>query len=1814
MYGHGNYAPQFGHGPSAPTPPFQQGPVAPPSPFQQGPPAPAPPVIQQGPLAPPSHVDQPALPHVYHHGPPNLPPLVQLGGTPSPLPPFVQKGPTEVPPPGMLNTGQPYLHMPSSLYGWSPMAPSYPTAQQKMHHLPPPVPHPPGPPPLTGPSHLEMIRAPLPPRVLPPPPSQGQILFRTPLQPPSLSRVQGLPHVRPPSPLPTSSFVPVTLAPFASFVHAPVEDAHPPYMPPPPPPPPPSSPPPLPLSPPSAASPLLCNLSARSSQILSSMTVAANLFHPSDTSLSSPEMTIDSVDKVVAPAQTIDDVSARDDYLNSEGGISCELDSLVEDDLSFKSQEVLDLPPPKPSEEKVHKIEVLCELITKNGPAFEDMARVKESENPEFAYLFGGESGSETAIAHEYFLWMKRKCCLESKLHNQSEQSDSSLRPLEIDFLMQPSSLIDADASDSPADSDMDMEGKFNLRHASSISDLLTVGMLNFFFVGRFLDDVIQSDNDNGVGHLIQGLKRELVSNCNEVLVVKEQLHKPQSSTELRQAKDVLSGSISCSGSSGLAEQEKEHDHSIFEMSFSGGHNLHSAGAADCTLDSSIRKSTSLLIKGGSPFRLIQDYASDDSAEDDDGPCLEDISPVSVSPTVAVGATGSHDDIGIDLDTNLHSRSVSGTKIGIKSFTESVMICPTSMPFTIPDVFPESQRAVESTVIASDTIGKLDELDYSNHENQTSSEQAAFHKAFQQKGALQGDVDIDPQNEKFQKENAKQASTLLKVDEFGRLIREGANDSDSDDSHYTGRRGKRGRSRSRSPQDSRSPSLWRRKEKRRRSRSWSPKNQRSRSKSPAFRRMNEFDGEKMRWERGQIADCLDFLKGRCYRGASCRYLHQDSTTSDAPRRYRSKQLQYLEVPPDSRESVLHGEIKNVLAKISVHEHDEVESHEIQPCLDLSESSTDAPKDRDLDKKREPGLVRDDLQPIISSEVGQLLVSVTDEVDQSVKSEGAAAQVQETQKVQQVQGDPTALLENENIQQPVEALRPLLVDSFPTEPAVDAEPQNLSGETSQGIPFNGVNLAIQPSQANISVLHSLPVLQTDDHHPHQIDSSLLSKSSPILTSRALPSQHPMNESTQPYLDRTSMSQPFPSESFAPQPLAPKELHPPSFPARDFLFQPSHLPPPPPFPQGINAHHALHPPQDFNFPPATTNFESLSAPVDGIPPYQFPLHNHHAPFPAPPTPSWTSLPPPPSYVNGMTPSPANQGPGYQSLQFHQNPMPPRNDFPQPLVRTYPAEQPTHSQGIELQPQTYPSMEEPHPLSLHVEDFRQKRFPIGNSLDQPFGGPSFIREEIFTHSARIEHNQFHPVHQQDYYLHPRHQPQDDVQNFQPLQNQRFTSPFPVQGSTPSSSVAQDTIHPLSVPFPSGTPTKQMQFFPDDNRPPREDFVTSSTVNPSYSQPRQISYGLQCSAPDSLSVHYGAPGKVDSSISRISWSHYNPFASTFDQPHGSSKFSSNASKQEIDSRHSTKYDSPFSSSHAPVDGQGIGGLGSRQMASPSDSSRPWGKILPRSGGSLRTAPSGELNDRGLPREPSAESFPGTMSQLGRQSTAGDQYDPLFDSLELSSNTLRKFDHVQEQGLANNVVDRSLAARVVSSDSDIMLKLGGSHRLLDVEENNKQKAGADAAVTKSPENDEFGETETDAEVGDVENGSPQPVDGKDWSHGIEIDQVQMPGKSKDSRSMKLFKIALADFAKEILKPSWRQGNMSKEAFKTIVKKTVDKVLRAMKSHQIPKSQAKINQYVESSRRKLTKLVMVSAHFSSLHFRFGLKFELEFAGKFSCMT
>ncbi|RVW28304.1 BTB/POZ domain-containing protein [Vitis vinifera] len=152
-------------------------------------------------------------------------------------------------------------------------------------------------------------------------------------------------------------------------------------------------------------------------------------------------------------------------------------------------------------------------------------------------------------------------------------------------------------------------------------------------------------------------------------------------------------GNISSSGSLGLSGSGTGHDYSALGMSISKVHCsvTNSVGAPKCHLDSA------------SPFRLLQDYASDDSTENGDVLCAEDVIP--------------------DLSALAGLRGV---------------------------------------------LSDLNHWWMDGHDKSAGS-----------------GVDIVPESGKSQKEMPP-----LKIDEFGRLVKECASDSDSDDSCYAGKHGK----------------------------------------------------------------------------------------------------------------------------------------------------------------------------------------------------------------------------------------------------------------------------------------------------------------------------------------------------------------------------------------------------------------------------------------------------------------------------------------------------------------------------------------------------------------------------------------------------------------------------------------------------------------------------------------------------------------------------------------------------------------------------------------------------------------------------------------------------------------------------------------------------------------------------------------------------------------------------------------------------------------------------------------------------------------
>ncbi|KAI0495193.1 hypothetical protein KFK09_025343 [Dendrobium nobile] len=79
--------------------------------------------------------------------------------------------------------------------------------------------------------------------------------------------------------------------------------------------------------------------------------------------------------------------------------------------------------------------------------------------------------------------------------------------------------------------------------------------------------------------------------------------------------------------------------------------------------------------------------------------------------------------------------------------------------------------------------------------------------------------------------------------------------------------------------------------------------------------------------------------------------------------------------------------------------------------------------------------------------------------------------------------------------------------------------------------------------------------------------------------------------------------------------------------------------------------------------------------------------------------------------------------------------------------------------------------------------------------------------------------------------------------------------------------------------------------------------------------------------------------------------------------------------------------------------------------------------------------------------------------------------------------------------------------------------------------------------------------------------------------------KIKEAKEIRLFKCALVEFVKDTLKPKWKEGQLSKEAYKTIVKKVVEKVCGSLQGPNVPQTQEKIDLYLLNCKAKLTKLV-----------------------------
>lgn len=232
------------------------------------------------------------------------------------------------------------------------------------------------------------------------------------------------------------------------------------------------------------------------------------------------------------------------------------------------------------------------------------------------------------------------------------------------------------------------------------------------------------------------------------------------------------------------------------------------------------------LLASDSPIRLLQDYASDDTSANGDESNAAEANVFTISEGIDTGVSAVHKDSGSHMEIGIGSKSPTSTQKGFGSLSRTSQGGLEISTHLLQESKKTRNRKKSVSRWSSD--GCVDH----NLENQMSVNFASSMEASKGKDRLE-DTAIDSGSRSGNAEKKDEGKTskfelnVMKVDEFGRQLREGLPDSDSDDSFHqrTRRLNKRDRrswSRSQSPPDRRSRrnrrSPRRRRDKRNRSR------------------------------------------------------------------------------------------------------------------------------------------------------------------------------------------------------------------------------------------------------------------------------------------------------------------------------------------------------------------------------------------------------------------------------------------------------------------------------------------------------------------------------------------------------------------------------------------------------------------------------------------------------------------------------------------------------------------------------------------------------------------------------------------------------------------------------------------------------------------------------------------------------------------------------------------------------------------------------------------------------------------------------------
>ncbi|KAE9610236.1 putative transcription factor C3H family [Lupinus albus] len=178
-------------------------------------------------------------------------------------------------------------------------------------------------------------------------------------------------------------------------------------------------------------------------------------------------------------------------------------------------------------------------------------------------------------------------------------------------------------------------------------------------------------------------------------------------------------------------------------------------------------------------------------------------------------------------------------------------------------------------------------------------------------------------------------------------------------------------------------------------------------------------------------------------------------------------------------------------------------------------------------------------------------------------------------------------------------------------------------------------------------------------------------------------------------------------------------------------------------------------------------------------------------------------------------------------------------------------------------------------------------------------------------------------------------------------------------------------------------------------------------------------------------------------------------------------------------------------------------------------------------------------------------------------QYDPICDSIETKNANAWEgppgFSPIKK--IAEDAVE--IPPLLSNSERHNLIQL---HQGENIEVNKESNEVVDEEMQISPRDNKSTK----------ENG---PLESTDQNGG------HNEAKKKDMKGIRAFKYSLVEFIKELLKPTWKEGHITKEDYKAIVKKVSDKVTGTVQRLHIPQTQEKIDHYLSSSKPKLNKLV-----------------------------